>query len=88
MPLVYDPQYWRDRAKEARAVASTMITADGRKTMLEIAEKHERMAHLAERIRKHDLALHSGGRDDRGAPIATLEIPETVNLSPACSLAA
>ena len=62
MPLLYDAQYWRDRAEEARAIAATMVTAEGRQTMLEVAKLHDRMAALAERTRESDLAPPHWGR--------------------------
>jgi hypothetical protein len=63
MLLIYDPQYWCNRAEEARIVASTMITADGRETMLEVARLHDRMAAMAERIHERDRVLTPpGGR--------------------------
>jgi hypothetical protein len=66
MPLLYDAQYWRDRAEEARTIAGTMVTAEGRQTMLEIAKLHDRMAAAAERIHERDLAPHPTGGDGRG----------------------
>jgi hypothetical protein len=66
MPHLYDTQYWRDRAKQARAVAATMVTAAGRETMLEVARLHDRMASMAERIREADLAQHPTGGDGSG----------------------
>jgi hypothetical protein len=54
MPLIHnDPQHWRDRAVEARALADRMTDPVGRKAMMEIAEKYEGLAERAlERLRK------------------------------------
>jgi hypothetical protein len=65
MPLLYDAQYWRDRAAEARATAETMVTQEGRQTLLNIAKLHDRMAVLAEHIRESDLAPHPTGGDGK-----------------------
>jgi hypothetical protein len=46
-----DPQYWRDRAEEARVNASRMKDPETRQMMLRIAEGHERQAALLERRR-------------------------------------
>jgi hypothetical protein len=45
MPLLYnDPEHWRERATEARAIAEKMTDALGRKAMIEIAENYDRLA--------------------------------------------
>ncbi|HUB44577.1 MAG TPA: hypothetical protein VMB73_06295 [Acetobacteraceae bacterium] len=59
MPLLYNAQYWRDRAEEARVIASTMVTSGGPRVMLEVAENYDRMARLAERMHASDLTAHS-----------------------------
>jgi hypothetical protein len=46
-----DPQYWRDRAEEARAHAEQMKGPDNKHMMLRIAEGHERQAELLQRAR-------------------------------------
>ena len=53
MPLVHnDPEHWRQRAAEARALAEKMTDSEGKKFMMEIAEKYERLAARAlERLR-------------------------------------
>jgi len=44
-----DPQYWRDRAEEARALADQMKDAETKHIMLRVAEGHERQAELLEK---------------------------------------
>jgi hypothetical protein len=45
MPLLHnDPEHWRERAAEAGAVAERMSDAEGKKAMIEIAEKYDRLA--------------------------------------------
>ena len=44
----YTADYWRQRAKEARAVALQLRHPDRRRTMLDIAAGYERMARVAE----------------------------------------
>jgi hypothetical protein len=41
-----DPQYWRDRAEEARSLASRTKDPETKHIMLRIAEGHERQAAL------------------------------------------
>jgi DNA-binding ferritin-like protein len=47
--LLDDPQYWRDRAEEARTQADKMKDPETRHIMLRIAEGHERQAQLLEK---------------------------------------
>jgi hypothetical protein len=42
-----DAQYWRTRAKEARAQAEQMSSAEDKRELLDIASAYERMAKLA-----------------------------------------
>ena len=44
-----DPQYWRDRAEEARVRASEMKDPETKHIMLRIAEGHERQAQPLEK---------------------------------------
>jgi hypothetical protein len=45
VPLLYnDPEHWRERAMEARALAEKMTDVLGKNAMMEIAEKYERLA--------------------------------------------
>lgn len=48
MPLLYDAQYWRERAEEARTIAETMVSFNGRQVMLETALNYDRMAALSD----------------------------------------
>jgi hypothetical protein len=47
--LLDDPEYWRDRAEEARARADQMKDPDAKHMMLRIAEGHERQCKLLEK---------------------------------------
>ena len=48
MPLIYnDPEHWRTRAEEARAMAEAMTDPLGKAAMAEIAEKYLRVAERA-----------------------------------------
>jgi hypothetical protein len=46
-----DPQYWRDRAKEARMHADQVQDREMKALWLRIVEGHERQAGLLERLR-------------------------------------
>lgn len=39
-----DPDYWRDRAGEARAMADIMRNPDSKRTMLDIAKGYDQLA--------------------------------------------
>jgi hypothetical protein len=43
-----DAEYWRNRAREARALAEQTSDPEGRRELLKIAETYERLAQLAE----------------------------------------
>jgi hypothetical protein len=43
-----DPEHWRKRAAEARALAETFTDKQARERMLEVAAGYERLARLAE----------------------------------------
>jgi hypothetical protein len=45
--IIYDPQHWRTRALEARAIADGLADGDARRSMLKIAEEYERLAERA-----------------------------------------
>jgi len=44
LPPIDDPNYWRSRADEARAIADQLNDTDAKRTMLDIAAGYERMA--------------------------------------------
>jgi hypothetical protein len=51
--LQNDPEHWRKRAKEARALAEKMTDAVSKKAMMEVAEKYDEVAARAvERLAK------------------------------------
>jgi hypothetical protein len=43
-----DPEYWRDHAKEARALAENMADPVSKQKMLEVAANYEHLARRAE----------------------------------------
>jgi hypothetical protein len=45
---VQGPQHWRERARNARAVAAWMQNSEAKSLLLEIAERYERIAMLAQ----------------------------------------
>ena len=46
---INDPQHWRRRAEEMRALARLADDLDARSSMLGIADEYERLAQRAER---------------------------------------
>jgi len=46
--LLNNPESWRQRAAEARAIAGGMTDPDAKRTMLEVAQSYERLAERAE----------------------------------------
>jgi hypothetical protein len=48
-PSIATPKHWRDRAKEARALAAQMSDRKTRNTMLHIADSYEKLAIRAEK---------------------------------------
>jgi hypothetical protein len=46
--LVNDPEYWRDRASEKRALAKRLRNEQAKQTVLRIANDYERLAKRAE----------------------------------------
>jgi hypothetical protein len=44
---LHDTDYWRDRAKEARARAAQMSSAEDKRELLKIAKAFERLAEIA-----------------------------------------
>jgi hypothetical protein len=49
MASLGDPEYWRQRAEEARAVAVQMMDAHTKAVMLGIAQDYEKLAERAEK---------------------------------------
>jgi hypothetical protein len=45
--FINDPEHWRSRTKEARAIADQMTDADSRSAMLRIADDYDRLAERA-----------------------------------------
>jgi hypothetical protein len=45
--IVHDPEHWRSRAVEARAIADGLTDPDAKCSMLKIAEEYERLAERA-----------------------------------------
>jgi hypothetical protein len=45
---VNDPSHWRQRAEEARQLATRLEDAFAKKTLREIAQSYEKLAELAE----------------------------------------
>jgi hypothetical protein len=43
-----DPQHWRDRAEEARAIAAQMSDPEAVASMMRVADEYEEMAKRAE----------------------------------------
>jgi hypothetical protein len=48
MASIGDPEYWRQRAEEARAIAVQMMDAHTKAVMLGIAQDYEKLAEHAE----------------------------------------
>jgi hypothetical protein len=46
--LINEPEYWRARAEEIRALADDMKNPDAQKTMLKVADDYDRLAKRAE----------------------------------------
>lgn len=46
--LFDNPQHWRERAREARAIAEQVNEPDAKRMMLEIAQTYEQLAERAE----------------------------------------
>ena len=47
--LIDDPEHWRQRAKESRALAGQLDDPTAKQTLLEIAQSYEELAELAEK---------------------------------------
>ncbi len=48
MPATLGPKHWLERAEQARKVAEWLENAEARRLLLEVAERYERIAKLAE----------------------------------------
>jgi hypothetical protein len=46
-PTIHDAEYWLERAKEARAQAAQMPSAEDKRELLGIAKAYERLAELS-----------------------------------------
>lgn len=56
-----NPQHWRDRAKEVRALAAQMTDEEARSGMLQVAKSYEMIArHAEERMAQH--MKHEGSK--------------------------
>ena len=47
MSTLHEAGYWRERAKEARAQAEEISSAEDKRLLLDIARAYERLAELA-----------------------------------------
>jgi hypothetical protein len=54
---INDPEHWRSRAREARAIAEQMTDADSRSAMLRIADDYDQLAERA--------AARAAGRSEK-----------------------
>jgi hypothetical protein len=50
--IIHDPQHWRQRAEEARAIADQLNNPQSKEAMLRIAKDYERLAARAEQRMK------------------------------------
>ena len=66
--LLNDPEHWRQRAEEARAIVDGIADPEARRTMLGIAQGYERLAQRAE-DRLLTLFTHSAGAEAVGRTI-------------------
>jgi hypothetical protein len=51
--FINDPQHWRNRAEEARALAELMGDETSRQMMRQIADDYDRLAERAEQRARH-----------------------------------
>jgi hypothetical protein len=58
MPARLGPEYWRERADEARAHAEQMRDPTAKRTLMEIAQNYEQLAEQAERLRLAGFPSH------------------------------
>ena len=57
MPNRSDADYWRERARQARAQSVARRDVEGRRALQHIAENYEQLAEQAEAIHKAKVAL-------------------------------
>jgi len=66
MQTVYNnPQYWRERADEARATASLLCNWDIRAAMIRIAVEYDQIASVVEQPLVRRPSYHDEAGDDR-----------------------
>ena len=53
--FINDPEHWRQRAEEARAIADSLNDSQSKEAMLRIAKDYEHLAERAERRAKGSL---------------------------------
>jgi hypothetical protein len=53
---IHDPAHWRQRAEECRKAAEKLEDPDAKATLLEICRSYEKLADLAARQAKPDVA--------------------------------
>jgi hypothetical protein len=46
--VITDPEHWRKRAEEMRALSKEMNSAEGRRMLLKLAAEYEELAKIAE----------------------------------------
>jgi hypothetical protein len=63
--LMNDPEHWRLRAAEARAVAAQLSDTDSKSMMLRIADDYEELARRAEGRPAQKITTLSGGQEGR-----------------------
>jgi hypothetical protein len=57
---LHDPDYWRNRAEEVRAIAEQMIDVYARESLLRAAEEYEKFGEMATRRRRAKARLGQG----------------------------
>ena len=63
-PDVNDPEYWQQRAKEARLLAERMPDETVKQTMLSVAEECDKFAIKAAMCSIYELAVRAAKRSD------------------------
>jgi hypothetical protein len=57
--LLYDPDYWRSRAQEARKLAGRMLDQWSKQTLLTLADSYEALARDAEARSKRGVGVEA-----------------------------